>query len=110
MISAKTIGENIRYYRKALGMTAFALSIQLNITYKYLSYIETGKKIPSVELLITMANFFNIPLSEIVYRQNDNFVFRDELLRIGSKINIIQKDYPDEMDFLYSTALVVSNM
>ena len=66
MLNDEMIGKNIRFFRNAAKYSLKDLSIQIDIRYDYLSSVELGKKTPSVKLLINLANFFGIPLSELI--------------------------------------------
>ena len=43
------------------------LSRELNISNSYLSEIENGKKSPSIELLQSYSNYFDLPVSSLLY-------------------------------------------
>lgn len=65
MLDAKIIGANIRRLRCSAGIKETQLALELDVTYGYISLIETGKKIPSVYLLVLIANFFHVGISEL---------------------------------------------
>ena len=52
--------DNLKYYRKQAGLTQddFAKSVQTDPVY--ISYIENGKRFPSIEYIEKMANVLNI--------------------------------------------------
>ena len=52
--------ENLKYYRKQAGLTQddFAKSVQTDPVY--ISYIENGKRFPSIEYIERMAEILNI--------------------------------------------------
>ena len=54
------IGNNIKYYRKLRHMTQEVLAEKLDVTPNYVSYLERGIKIPSIELLTRIADLFQI--------------------------------------------------
>lgn len=43
------------------------LSQELHISNSYLCEIESGKKSPSIELLQSYSNYFDVPLSSLLY-------------------------------------------
>lgn len=67
------IGKAVREVRKKrfphVNQQEFARRI--NITQSYLSQIETGDKIPSVELLEVISNEIGMPLSGIMWFATD---------------------------------------
>ena len=56
----KIFSDNLKYYRKQAGLTQddFAKSVQTDPVY--ISYIENGKRFPSIEYIEKMANVLNI--------------------------------------------------
>ena len=54
------ISNNIKYYRKLKHLTQEILAEKLDVTPNYVSYLERGIKIPSIELLSKMADLFEI--------------------------------------------------
>ena len=55
-INYLALGKRIRIARKNKGLTQLALSERVHCSVSYLSYIETGRKCISLELLIDVAN------------------------------------------------------
>ena len=54
------LGKNIRKYRKELKLTQFELSIQTDVTEDYIHFLETGKRIPSLDVLGKLADALKI--------------------------------------------------
>lgn len=59
---AEDIGANITTIRKAAGMQGGALAERLGVTQSAVSDWENGRKVPSVERLLRMAQIFDCPL------------------------------------------------
>lgn len=55
----KIIGKNIKRYRKAFGYTQKDLGIQADLNELYISQIERGVGIPSINALFKIANVLN---------------------------------------------------
>ena len=51
----QVLASNMKFYRKALGMSQAKLAEMANITDNYIALIETGKRFPSVEILERIA-------------------------------------------------------
>ncbi len=51
--------SKVRYQREALGLSQEQLAQELGVSRQTISYIETGKFIPSLPLAIKIARFFN---------------------------------------------------
>lgn len=52
----RSIGENIRAYRKAKKMTQETLAERAGLSVNYIGSIERGEKLPSLETFITIVN------------------------------------------------------
>lgn len=68
------LGEIIKKYRIKKGLTQKELSELSHISYSYLTKIETDKKSPSPEVLVTLLILLDIPGNEV-----EEF-FDDEIL------------------------------
>lgn len=56
----KLFGENVRYFRKKMGLSQEALSERLDISPNHLSVIETGGKFVTYKLLQRMIEVFDV--------------------------------------------------
>ena len=61
----KKIGENIKVFRKKLGLQANKLAEQLNISPSYLNLIEAGKRNIDAELLLKICQELRIELVDL---------------------------------------------
>jgi transcriptional regulator with XRE-family HTH domain len=60
-------GEKLRTLRKQRGMTLQELVLALGLaTHSHLSNIESGRKKPSLELAIKIADFFKVTIDQLV--------------------------------------------
>ena len=64
---AKTIGENIFYYRKAAQMTQGKLAEQLQVSTAFLCRLERGEKIPGVLTLLMAAQALHVSTDALLY-------------------------------------------
>ena len=62
------IAENVKKYRKKLGLSQDALARKADITYSSLLKIENGND-PRVSSLIKIADALNVSLDELVGRK-----------------------------------------
>ena len=62
------ISHNIKYYRKALGLTQEKLANLLNGKKSLVSNYENNRSTPDIFTLIKLADIFNISLDELVGR------------------------------------------
>lgn len=65
------IGRNIRVYRSMLGVNQEALAKSAKISPKYLSYIENGKKEPSLSVLKQISSALDVPLVMLFIEDED---------------------------------------
>jgi transcriptional regulator with XRE-family HTH domain len=61
------IGGKIRVLRRRQGMTIKQLALALGFpSHSYISEIENGKKIPSTEMIIKLADLFKVSVDQLV--------------------------------------------
>lgn len=62
----ENLGKNIRKYRKALKLTQFELSVQIDVTEDYIQALETGRRTPSIKALGKLADVLKIEPYELL--------------------------------------------
>ena len=88
-INKKAFGRKIKAAREKFNLTQFELAEKIGISPNFLGDIERGKKLPSLNVLITISNTLSNTLeepeeiyysdnqikiiSEIIKKINDNF-------------------------------------
>ncbi len=66
------LGEKVRMLRKRRGMTIKALALALGFpSHSYVSETETGKKLPATELIIKLADLFQVTVDDLVRDERD---------------------------------------
>lgn len=60
------ISENIRFYRKSLGLTQEQLANLLNSKKSLISNYENNHSTPDIYILVKLADIFQISLDELV--------------------------------------------
>ena len=65
------IAENIKFYRKQLGLTQEELAERLQGKKSLISNYENGYSTPNIETLCMLANIFDITLDELVEYEKD---------------------------------------
>lgn len=58
-VDLKTIGSRIRQRREALNLKQKEIAEQLGVSNNHISYIESGKSAPSINLLIRLCHILN---------------------------------------------------
>lgn len=65
--SIKRFGEKLHTLRTSRGLTLKELAHQLgHVAHGYISELEAGKKLPSVELTLSVAHLFGISTDELL--------------------------------------------
>lgn len=54
------IGERIQYLRYEKGMTQQQLATAINVSLKTIQFYEQGRNTPDTEMIIRLAQFFNV--------------------------------------------------
>ena len=65
-LDSKKIGQRIRYFRLEKKMTQEDLGKSVFVSGKHINYIENGKKVPSLELLVLTANILGVSANELL--------------------------------------------
>ncbi len=65
--SIQRFGEKLHTLRVSHGLTLKELAVQLgHVAHGYISELETGKKLPSVEFVMGIARLFNITTDQLL--------------------------------------------
>ena len=84
----RTIGQNIRYYRKKRGYSQEKLAELAAINDKLISFYETDKRLPSIYTLIEIADALCVTLDQLCGVSEETI--EDEIM---GRIRIVLKDY-----------------
>lgn len=68
-------GENLKKYRKKEGLTQRELAEKLGYTEKSVSKWESGNGLPTVEVLLMLADLFHISMDELLLEQTARHYF-----------------------------------
>lgn len=68
MILMKKFGQNLQKLRTNKSMTQDDLGKLLNVSQSTIAYYESGKKQPSLETLIVIANYFHVSVDYLLDR------------------------------------------
>ena len=64
------IGEKIKKYREAAGITQSGLGVKLNVSNRAVSKWENGESYPSIELLKPISETLNVSVKELLSEKN----------------------------------------
>ena len=69
MLNKEEIGKRIAFYRKERGITQKELADLLHISYQAVSKWESGKSLPTVEMLYEISNLLHVTV-DILLNEN----------------------------------------
>ena len=82
------IGEFLRELRKEKGLTQEQLAEQFNVSRRSVSRWETGNNMPDLSMLITLAEYYEVDVKEIIdgkrKSENMNEEMKDTLEKVAS--------------------------
>lgn len=58
------LGELLRYWRQQRGKSQLDLSLDAGVSQRHISFVESGRSVPSRELLLSLAKTLDVPLRE----------------------------------------------
>jgi len=91
-------GKTIRTLRQSTSFKLIDVAEQLNIHESYLGKIERGMVIPSVEIVVDLANFFHISFQQYnIDNQSNNILLQNEIFQNISHLK------PQEKKFIYKS-------
>lgn len=61
------IGQRVRRFRKALGLSQETLAEKINISTTHMSHIETGNTKLSLPVLVALANVLEVRTDDLLY-------------------------------------------
>lgn len=65
-LNATEIGKRIQKLRQEKGLTQQKLADALGITLSMVGKVESGARIPSIDMFVVFAEYFNVSLDFIV--------------------------------------------
>lgn len=79
--------ENLKSVRKANGLTQDELAARLNVVRQTISKWEKGLSVPDAEMLIRIAEIFEVSVSDLLGAKVENEVNRNDIAEQLSRIN-----------------------
>ncbi|MBQ4109972.1 MAG: helix-turn-helix transcriptional regulator [Clostridia bacterium] len=83
------LGEKLKMLRKEKGLSQAKVATRLNLSTSAISSYETYSKIPSAEVLIQLALFYNVSVDYLLGIDNRNFINTDGLTSVQK--NLVEK-------------------
>lgn len=79
--------ENLKSIRKARGLTQDELAVRLNVVRQTISKWEKGLSVPDAEMLIKIAEVFEVSVSELLGAKVENETSQNDIAEQLSRIN-----------------------
>jgi transcriptional regulator with XRE-family HTH domain len=99
MINAKLIGKRIKEVRTAKKMPQMLLAEKCDISVSYLSYIECGRKTPSLEVIIKIARELDTTVDSLLEgnQNTDTGTYEKEIAEVMDDCSPYEKRVLFEM-------------
>lgn len=98
------VGQNIRFFRRARGITQEMLAEMVDVSGSYIGYLERGKKGPSLDLLAKIAGILEVDPAILLTSPDE--VANRELKKL---IAILSGKGPGPIKFLTEVAVAYFN-
>src|SRR5918993_2765816 len=59
---ARTVGDHLRAWRQRRRLSQLDLALEAEISTRHLSFIETGRSLPSRDMVLRLAEQLDVPL------------------------------------------------
>src|SRR5215467_13134804 len=63
-IAPTGVGPLLRRWRESRHLSQLELALEAEVSARHLSFLETGRALPSCEMLLTLSNVLDVPLRE----------------------------------------------
>ena len=77
-MNQQKIGEFLKYLRKERGLTQEQLAEEFNVSSRTVSRWETGSNMPELDMLIELADFYDVDIREIIDGERKGENMEDE--------------------------------
>ena len=90
------LGKNIKYLREKNTLSQKEFAKILNISNSTLSQYESNVRVPSDDIKIQIADYFNVSLDYLLGRPNTHNITKEK-----SKVSELEEDFPEGISVLY---------
>lgn len=96
--------ECLQELREDRNISRKELAAFLNISVSTLGMYEQGRREPNIEMLIKLADYFNVSLDFLVGRVNNSEERKNmlEALRLKNRIDHLPQEYKNIIEFMLS--------
>lgn len=85
-MNQQKIGEFLKYLRKSKGLTQEQLAEHFYVSSRTVSRWETGSNIPDIEIIIELADFYDVDIREIIDGERRSEDMKEELKETALKV------------------------
>ncbi len=86
------IAKRIYELRIQKDISSRKLSLELGLSNSYITQVENGQKVPSLENLINICNYFNITLAEFFSTMENNQPLSPEIKAIVDSLKSLSSE------------------
>jgi transcriptional regulator with XRE-family HTH domain len=106
----RLLGDVLREHRRDQGRTLREVSAAARVSLGYLSEVERGQKEASSELLGSICEALEVPLSEVLRDVSDNLALAEELADVAELPQVSQVPQVPQVPVAAPTRLDVTNV
>lgn len=96
MIDWESVGKRVKMFRIRNKMSQEELAERVQISRIHIGYLERGERIPSVEVIVNVANALNVSADDILA---ENLLFADSIVSMDD-IDFLADSTPQEYQIL----------
>lgn len=100
---ANYLGSNLRQFRLRRGLSQAEIAEKIPVTVTYYSDIERGRKLPAINILLSLADILDVSLDELFFK--DLPIDTNRYARMI--VNLITNSSPRDARILYSVLFSV---
>ncbi|MBR3143066.1 MAG: helix-turn-helix transcriptional regulator [Clostridiales bacterium] len=105
-IDNKSIGRNIKHYRNVKGLSQEELANLVFVSSTHISYLETGTKFPSLELLLLIANALDVSADDLLA---ENLIHTSS--NVGKELHtVLQNCSPKEKELIIRVVMFLKDL
>lgn len=75
----KVLSANMKLHRKRLGLSQAKLAEMVDVSDNYIALLETGRRLPSISMLETLAQAMKIDILELLSTKQLKLISKKEL-------------------------------